>query len=154
MKKILALSALAVFGFALFSGCATCREPKVVVLEKLIILEDTHFKYHTDTLTKQGARAIMRNIKILNENPEVKIRIAGYTSASGTEEYNQKLSEKRASTVREILIAGSVAPDRIRAIGYGEAMPAKLETNPKIIRSNAANANNRALFEIMVDNPK
>ena len=151
MGKLILSSMLAVLGFALFQGCATVKEPKVVVLEKLIVLEDTHFKFDTDTLTKKGARAIIRNIKILYDNPEAKIRIAGYTSCSGTDEYNQKLSERRVNTVREILIAGNIAPERIRAIGYGETKSAQFEPSCKNINSKAAKANMRVLFEVMVE---
>ena len=151
MKKTLALLMLVVFGFALFSGCATVKEPKVVVLDKLIVLEDTHFKYGTDMLTKDGARAMMRNIKVLFENPEVKIRIAGLTSCSGTEEENQVLSERRVNTVREILIAGNIAPERIGAIGYGAKRPAEFEPYCNIIDSKAAKANMRVLFEVTVE---
>ena len=154
MKKLIALSMLAVFGFVILSGCATIKEPKVIVLDKLIVLEDAHFKYGTDILTKKGKMAIIRNIEVLYDNPEVKIRIAGYTSCSGTDEYNQKLSERRANTVREILIAGNIAPERIRAIGYGETNSAKYEPSCKNIGSKAAKANMRVLFEIMVDSPK
>jgi outer membrane protein OmpA-like peptidoglycan-associated protein len=154
MKKILVLSSLIIFGLALIQGCATVKEPKVIVLEKLIVLEDTHFKNDTDTLTKMGARAIMRNINILYDNPGVKIRIAGYASCSGTDEYNQKLSERRANTVREILIAGNIAPERIRAIGYGETKSAMYESNCNNTGSKAAKANRRVLFEIVVDGAK
>lgn len=151
MKKLSAFILLAVMGFAFFPGCATVKEPKVVVLEKLIVLEDTHFKYGTDILTKKGKKAIMRNIKVLYDNPEVKIRIAGYTSCSGTDEYNQKLSERRVNTVREILIAGNIKPERIRAIGYGEKRPAEFENSCKAVDSKAAKANMRVLFEVMVE---
>lgn len=150
MKKVIFLSVLVFFGFVLFSGCATMKEPKVVILEKMIVLEDMHFQYDTDILTKTGKKAILRNLKVLNDNPEVKIRIAGYTAASGTEEQNQRLSERRANTVREILIAGNIAPERLRAIGYGEARPAMYEPIPKNVDSTEAAANRRVLFEIIV----
>ncbi|MDD5686914.1 MAG: OmpA family protein [Elusimicrobia bacterium] len=150
MKKNILLPVLVVFGLALFSGCATTKEPKVVILEKLIILEDMHFQYNTDILTKAGKKAILRNLKVLNDNPGIKIRIAGYTASSGTEEENQKLSERRANTVREILIAGNIAPERLKAIGYGEARPAMYEPVPKNIDSTEAAANRRVLFEIIV----
>lgn len=93
----------------------------------------------------------MRNIKVLFENPEVKIRIAGLTSCSGNEEDNQRLSERRVNTVREILIAGNIAPERIRAIGYGAKRPAVFEPFCNIIDSKAAKSNMRVLFEVIVE---
>jgi outer membrane protein OmpA-like peptidoglycan-associated protein len=68
----------------------------------------------------------------------------------GTEEHNQKLSERRANTVREILIAGNIAPKRLKAIGYGEARPAMFEPIPENIDSTEAASNRRVLFEIIV----
>jgi OOP family OmpA-OmpF porin len=85
------------------------------------------------------------------ENPESNVRIAGYTSASGTKEYNQKLSERRAKAVEEYLIKeGFVSPERLSTIGYGETRPAEYEAAPTALYSKAAKANMRVLFEIIV----
>jgi len=135
-------------------------EEKVVALaseskieEKVIILalEDIHFDFDKSTLTKEARVILKRNIQILKENPKAKVRIAGYTSASGTEEYNQKLSERRADAVREYLIQeGVVTPDRLSEIGYGKSRPAMYEAAPKDLYSEAAKANMRVLFEINI----
>jgi outer membrane protein OmpA-like peptidoglycan-associated protein len=135
-------------------------EEKVIVLasepkieEKVIVLalEDIHFDFDKSTLTKEAQVILKRNIQILKENPKAKVRIAGYTSASGTEEYNQKLSERRANAVKEYLIKeGVVTPDRLSKIGYGETNPEMYEAAPKEIYSIAAKANMRVLFEIIV----
>jgi len=135
-------------------------EEKVIVLasepkieEKVIVLafEDIHFDFDKSTLTKEAQVILKRNIQLLKENPKAKVRIAGYTSASGTEEYNQKLSERRANAVKEYLIKeGVVTPDRLSEIGYGETKPAMYEAAPKDLYSKAAKANMRVLFEIIV----
>src|SRR3989339_607114 len=111
----------------------------VVILEKLIVLEDTHFEFDSATLTINGAKIVIENTQILKDNPEAKIRVAGYTSAAGTAEYNQKLSERRAVAVRAILLnVGGIAPERITTIGYGETRPAMFEPIPKNIDSKEA----------------
>ncbi|MDD5686915.1 MAG: OmpA family protein [Elusimicrobia bacterium] len=126
-------------------------EPNVIILEKLIVLDDTHFKFDTATLTEEGTKVVIENTKVLQDNPEAKIRIAGYASASGTEEYNQKLSERRAKAVEEILIKdGGIAPERLTTIGYGKTRPAEYEPIPGNINSKEAHANMRVLFEIIV----
>jgi outer membrane protein OmpA-like peptidoglycan-associated protein len=77
--------------------------------------------------------------------------VAGYTSAAGTEEYNQDLSERRATAVRNYLISeGIIAPDRLSIIGYGEEDPSRYEAAPKQLYSKAAKANMRVLFEIIL----
>jgi OOP family OmpA-OmpF porin len=126
-------------------------EPKIA--EKVIVLafEDIHFDFDKSTLTKEAQVILKRNVQILKENPKAKVRIAGYTSASGTEEYNQKLSERRATAVQEYLVnEGVITRDRLSTIGYGETRPAMYEAAPKEIYSKEAKANMRVLFEIIV----
>jgi len=117
-------------------------EPKVV--EKVILLEDVHFDLDKSTLTKEAQTILKRNIQVLKENPNVRIRIQGHTSAIATEEYNQKLSERRSHSVEEFLIKeGGIAPDRLTEIGYGETRLEKPEPNPEIKESEAAKTNRR-----------
>jgi OOP family OmpA-OmpF porin len=121
--------------------------------EKVIILafEDIHFDFDKSTLKPEAQTILKRNIQLLKENPKAQIRIAGYTSASGTEAYNQKLSERRANAVKAYLVKeGVIASDRLSIIGYGETRPAMYEAAPKELYSAAAKANMRVLFEIIV----
>jgi outer membrane protein OmpA-like peptidoglycan-associated protein len=118
---------------------------------KFIVLEDAHFDFDKSTLTKEGEEILKRNIQVMKENPGVRVRVAGYASASGTDDYNQKLSERRAKTVEDYLIKeGGIAPERLTKIGYGETRPATYEPIPSDINSKAAKSNMRVLFEIIV----
>jgi OOP family OmpA-OmpF porin len=122
-------------------------EPKIIILA----FEDVHFDFDQSTLKPEAQTILKRNIQLLKENPKAQIRIAGYTSASGTEAYNQTLSERRANAVREYLVnEGVIASDRLSIIGYGETRPAVYEAAPKELYSAAAKANMRVLFEIVV----
>ena len=126
---------------------AAAAEPKVIVLA----FEDVHFDFDKSTLTPEAQTILKRNIQLLKDNPKAHIRVAGYTSASGSEEYNQKLSERRARAVQEYLIKeGIITPDRLSIIGYGKANPEVYEAAPKDLYSKAAKANMRVLFEIVV----
>jgi outer membrane protein OmpA-like peptidoglycan-associated protein/Mg-chelatase subunit ChlD len=124
-------------------------EEKVVIL--ILAFEDVHFDFDKSTLKPEAQTILKRNIQILKDNPKAKVRIAGYTSASGTDAYNQKLSERRANAVHEYLISeGVITRDRLSTIGYGETNPAMYEAAPKEIYSKEAKANMRVLFEIIV----
>ena len=123
--------------------------PKVV-LPVLIALEDQHFSFDSSEITENGKTVLSYNIRLMKESPKMEILIAGYTSASGTAEYNQKLSERRATAVREYFIKGGIAPARLTKIGYGEKYPAEYEAVPSDIYSESAKANMRVLFEIIV----
>ncbi len=128
-------------------------EPKPVakVVEKVILLEDVHFDLDKSTLTKEAQTILKRNIQVLKENPNIKIVIQGHTSAIATEEYNQKLSERRTKSVEEFLVKeGGIAPDRLSEIGYGETRLEEPEPNPELTESEAAQTNRRVIFKIIV----
>ncbi|MEO6666583.1 MAG: outer membrane beta-barrel domain-containing protein [Nitrospiria bacterium] len=126
-------------------------ETKVIYVDTLVMLEDTHFEFDKATLTKKGEQMLDQNIKILKDNPKLKVRIAGYTSAQGTPAYNQLLSERRADTVMTYLIhEGGIAPGRLDTIGYGETRPSVYEPIPSEVESKAAKANMKVLFEVIV----
>jgi OOP family OmpA-OmpF porin len=127
---------------------------QVVVAEPAVVifaLEDVHFDFDQSTLKPEAKIILKRNILLIKENPRAKIRIAGYTSASGSEEYNQKLSERRAASVKAYLVSeGVIESDRLSTVGYGETHPAVYEAAPKDLYSAAAKANIRVLFEVIV----
>jgi len=123
-------------------------DPKVD--EKVVVFGDTHFDYDKSTLSPEAKTLLDKNVEGLKENPKKDVRMAGYTSAEGTEEINQKLSEQRANTVRDYLIEKGIAPERITVIGYGRTKPAVYEVTPGDINSKEAKANMRVLFEVVV----
>ena len=132
-------------------------EEKVMIASadaKIIILafEDVHFDFDQSVLTTEAQTILKRNIVLLKNNPEAQVRIAGYTSANGTDEYNMKLSERRAKAVEEYLVKeGVISQERLNTIGYGETNPAEYESAPASLYSKEAKANMRVLFEIVVE---
>ena len=84
---------------------------------------ETFFEYDKSTLLP-GAYAELRRISdVLNKYPQTIIEVGGHTDTRGSEEYNQRLSERRAEAVKNELISNGVLPDRIKAVGYGESRP-------------------------------
>lgn len=76
------------------------------------------------SILKPGAYSeIDRVTNVLNNYPQTTIRIEGHTDSTGSEDYNQRLSEKRAEAVKNALIHRGVDPRRIQAVGYGESQP-------------------------------
>jgi outer membrane protein OmpA-like peptidoglycan-associated protein len=119
--------------------------------EEVVAFGDTHFDYDKSTLTSEARTLLDKDVQVLKENPKMKVRMAGYTSAQGTEDSNQKLSEARANAVRNYLIGKNIAPGRITIIGYGRTKPALYEVSPGDINTKAAKANMRVLFEVIVE---
>lgn len=118
--------------------------------EVVLVFEDIHFDFDKSTLKPEAQKILKRNVQVLKENPRAKIRVAGFTSAAGTEDYNQKLSERRAKSVQDFLITeGVIKRERLSTVGYGETQPAVYEARPADLNSPAAKANIRVLFEIV-----
>ena len=59
----------------------------------------------------------------MKQEGNISIIAEGHTDSRGTEEYNQALSLRRANAVRDYLVAGGVAANRITVEGYGESKP-------------------------------
>ena len=73
---------------------------------------------------KPGARESLARIAgIILAYPDLRLEIEGHTDSTGTEEYNQVLSEKRAGTVRDYLVDKGVGIDTVIARGLGESDP-------------------------------
>jgi OOP family OmpA-OmpF porin len=113
-------------------------------------LGNVHFRFDDATLTKEGENILNQNIQVMMDDPDVEVVISGHTSAAGTKDHNQKLSERRASSVRDYLInVGKIQPSRLSIIGYGATKPLVPEPNPEQINSAAAKANMRVGFEVL-----
>ena len=72
-------------------------------------------------LTTEGTRELQKVADYMNANPGQRVRIQGYTDSTGTAQYNQALSERRAAAVKTALIRQGVDPSRIDMKGYGES---------------------------------
>ncbi len=60
---------------------------------------------------------------MLNQYPQTNIMIAGHTDSTGTEVYNQQISDGRALAVKNALTGQGVSSMRMNTIGYGESQP-------------------------------
>jgi OOP family OmpA-OmpF porin len=118
----------------------------------VFVFEQLHFRFDSSAITEESRVILKHSILVLQSHPATTVRLAGYASAAGTQEYNRKLSERRARAVEAYLIHyGSIAPERLTIIGYGDSRPEQVETTPTDIDSDAAHANMRVRFEVIVD---
>ena len=60
-------------------------------------------------------------LKFMQDNPDVKIELAGHTDSSGDDANNQVMSEKRSKAVKTWLVENGIDASRINATGYGES---------------------------------
>ncbi len=84
---------------------------------------DVLFDFDSAVL-KPGAYAELDRVaQVLVRYPETAVRVEGHTDSTGSETYNQQLSERRALAVKNALVQRGVHPARIKAVGFGESMP-------------------------------
>ncbi len=85
------------------------------------VLEGVYFD--TDKAIIKDAAAIDHAISVFKAEPKLSAEIQGHTDDRASDKHNQKLSEARAKAVRDYMIQGGIAADRLRAKGYGESKP-------------------------------
>jgi outer membrane protein OmpA-like peptidoglycan-associated protein len=113
------------------------REQLNVILETretarglIVNVSDVLFDTGSATL-KPGAREKLARVAgILASHPDLKIEIEGHTDSVGTDDYNQRLSERRAESVRAYLIQQKIAPTAVDAEGFGESQPVASNATP------------------------
>lgn len=89
----------------------------------VVTLGDVLFAFGKEGLLPASRPRLDKLAQFLRENPDRQLRIEGYTDSIGTTHYNQKLSERRAVTVRDALIRRGIAAERMTAEGYGKDFP-------------------------------
>lgn len=97
-------------------------EPTPIVKKK-IVLRGVQFDFDKSEI-RPGARPVLdQAIRTLKEEGGIAVIAEGHTDSHGTDDYNQALSERRASAVRDYLIAGGISQSRITYEGFGEGRP-------------------------------
>jgi len=89
----------------------------------LVTFGDVLFDLNRAELKPGGMHNITKLAQFLQENPDRKVIVEGYTDSTGSADYNQGLSERRANSVRAALVRQGVGPERIVAQGYGKEYP-------------------------------
>jgi outer membrane protein OmpA-like peptidoglycan-associated protein len=86
-------------------------------------MSDVLFDFNKYTLKPEAREKLARVSGILLAYPDLKVQVEGYTDNIGSDEYNQKLSERRADSVQQYLITASVPDKNVAAAGYGKRDP-------------------------------
>ncbi len=89
----------------------------------IVNMNDVLFGFNKYNLKPEAREKLAKVSGILLAYPNLKLQVEGYTDNIGSDEYNQKLSEERANTVRDYLVSQSVQPAVITAEGYGKTHP-------------------------------
>ena len=88
-----------------------------------IVLHGVNFEFDKATLTVNAKTILDGVADALTSAPGINVEIGGHTDSRGSDEYNEKLSERRSESVMQYLIGRGVAAERMSAHGYGESTP-------------------------------
>ena len=155
MYKLLAAAVLSVFIVMSFAGCAGTPAPAPATIPDSDgdgVPDDVDKCPNTPKGVKVNAtgcwelrdvnfdvgKAVIKNpavldevVEILKMNPAMTGEVRGYTDNTGSLELNRKLSDARAKAVRDYLVKQGIAPERIRAMGFGAAQPVAGNDTPE-----------------------
>jgi peptidoglycan-associated lipoprotein len=87
------------------------------------------FDFDKSSIKPEGQQTLQRQAQWLAKYPNVTVTVEGHCDDRGTREYNLALGERRASSVRNALVALGVQAGRIKTISYGKERPAVLGDN-------------------------
>ena len=92
-----------------------------------VLIENIFYDFNKATLRPESKTALDQLVQLLNENPNVTIELSAHTDCRGSDAYNERLSQQRAESVVNYLIASGIAADRLTPRGYGEGSPKKIK---------------------------
>lgn len=108
----------------------------VIDKDRWFDFDDLNFEVGSSTLTASSTRQVKNIAEILKSFSKAKVKIGGYTDKTGDEATNKKLSQDRANTVMNALIAEGVNKNQIvGAEGYGSQFAKALATDPEEVRA-------------------
>jgi OOP family OmpA-OmpF porin len=101
-------------------------ETQVVVkepMEQKWVLVGVNFDFNKATLKSESYPILFHAVQVLLMNPDMRVEIQGHTDNIGSEDYNMKLGEKRAQSVKDYLVARGISADRLTTRSFGESQP-------------------------------
>lgn len=128
---------------------------KKVEIGQKIVLRNVFFDLNKHSLRPESVNELDRLVKLMNENPTMKIELSGHTDTRGSAEYNRALSENRAKAVVEYLVDHGVSEDRLKFAGYGETQPINSDSSiysekSKTKKEELHQENRRTEFKILI----
>ena len=95
----------------------------LAAINKPQVVENIFYDFDKATLREESKTALDEMAQMLRENPNVTIEMGAHTDRKGSDEYNIALSERRARSVIDYLIAAGIEAERLSPKGYGESVP-------------------------------
>ncbi len=89
-------------------------------LSKAFKIETIYYDFDKFNIRADASTELDKVVRILQDNPDIKLELGSHTDVFGTNAYNQRLSQQRAESAVNYILSRGISPDRITAKGYGE----------------------------------
>ncbi|MBK8499950.1 MAG: OmpA family protein [Flavobacteriales bacterium] len=96
-----------------------------LVVDQVVRLENIFYDYNKWDIRPDAAIELDKLVQTLVDNPTVTIELSSHTDCRGKDAYNMSLSQKRAKSAVDYLIANGIAAARVKSKGYGESKPSE-----------------------------
>ncbi|MEZ4921263.1 MAG: OmpA family protein [Saprospiraceae bacterium] len=124
-------------------------KPKVITREEPIRLTNIYYDFDDDKILPASEPDLQFLVDLMNKYPDMRIELSSHTDSQGKDSYNEKLSQRRAESAKNWMIAKGIAGDRIEAVGYGESKILNQCTNGVQCTDEEHRFNRRTEFQII-----
>lgn len=93
------------------------------------MLQTIYFEYNSDELRSDARATLDDKLRVLNANPQARIRIEGHTDERGSDQYNLALGRRRADQAKRYLADRGIDASRIETMSFGRERPAASGSN-------------------------
>jgi outer membrane protein OmpA-like peptidoglycan-associated protein/tetratricopeptide (TPR) repeat protein len=91
-----------------------------LILERSIVLDNIYYDLDKADIRPDAAIELNKLVKILKDNPSIRIELSSHTDARASDSYNDALSQRRAESAVAYIVSQGIAADRLVAKGYGK----------------------------------
>lgn len=95
-------------------------KPRVIRRDEPIRMNSIYYDFDKADILPDAEKDLQFLVNLMNQYPDMKIELSSHTDAQGRDDYNEKLSQRRADSAKTWMMAKGIAADRIVAVGYGE----------------------------------
>ncbi len=126
-------------------GCPRVYHDVEVTSTGIVIHQTIYFEFNRAVIRDVSFPILNTVAQVMRDFPDITVEVQGHTDSRGRDDYNTRLSQERAESVRQYLIQQGIAAERMTARGYGETMP--IDSN----RTAAGRARNRRVEFVRTD---
>lgn len=104
-------------------GCTNTTSAPISVARRLTLASEVLFDFNKSVIKPAGVQALAPVVQAMRDQPTLRAELVGHTDSVGSDQYNQRLSLRRAEAVRNHLVSQGINPARITVDGRGESQP-------------------------------